>query len=113
MRHAIRRAAAFVALSPLALLAQSVKQTSGDPIPSGGDGTIYVGTYARNILVLDEATMSVRDTLRTTVGIPEISAERSTNTNSGPPNISTPMVSRPHWPAHSSRTSLAPQKSAT
>jgi DNA-binding beta-propeller fold protein YncE len=73
MRHAIRRAAAFLALSPLALLAQSVKQTSGDPIPSGGDGTIYVGTYARNILVLDEATMSVRDTLRTTVGIPEIS----------------------------------------
>ncbi len=75
MRRAIYRAAALASLSPLALLAQSVKQTSGggDPIPSGGDGTIYVGTYARNILVLDEATMRVRDTLHTTVGIPEIS----------------------------------------
>lgn len=47
-------------------------------IPSGGDGTIYVGTYARNILVLDEATMRVRDTLHTSVGIPELalSADR-------------------------------------
>jgi len=73
MRHAIRTAAALVALWPFALVAQSVKQASGDPIPSGGDGTIYVGTYARNILVLDEATMTVRDTLHTSVGIPEIS----------------------------------------
>jgi len=73
MRHAIYRAVALAALSPFALGAQSVKQSAGDPIPPGGDGTIYVGTYARNILVLDEATMSVRDTLHTTVGIPEIS----------------------------------------
>jgi len=42
-------------------------------IPSGGDGTLYVGTYARQVLVLDEATMQVRDTIRTTVGIPELS----------------------------------------
>jgi len=42
-------------------------------IPSGGDGTLYVGTYARQILVLDEATMQVRDTIRVTVGIPELS----------------------------------------
>jgi DNA-binding beta-propeller fold protein YncE len=73
MRRAIFRGAAIAALSPFGLFAQAVKQASGDPIPSGGDGTIYVGTYARNILVLDEATMSVRDTLHTTVGIPEIS----------------------------------------
>src|SRR5438046_1326591 len=26
------------------------------PVPSGGTGTLYVGTYARNILVIDEAT---------------------------------------------------------
>ena len=77
MRLAIRTSAislaALLAASPFALGAQAVKQASGDPIPSGGDGTLYVGTYARNILVLDEATMSVRDTLHTSVGIPEIS----------------------------------------
>lgn len=77
MRLAIRRlavrSAALIALPAFGLAAQSVKQASGDPIPSGGDGTLYVGTYARNILVLDEATMSVRDTLHTSVGIPEIS----------------------------------------
>ena len=39
---------------------------------------IYVGTYARNILVLDEATMRVRDTLRTSIGIPETARSRST-----------------------------------
>jgi DNA-binding beta-propeller fold protein YncE len=44
-----------------------------DPAPSGGNGTIYVGTYARNILVLDEATMRVRDTIKSSVGIPELS----------------------------------------
>ena len=43
------------------------------PFPRAGTARIYVGTYARNILVLDEATMSVRDTMHTTVGIPEIS----------------------------------------
>ena len=31
--------------------------------PSGGTGTLYVGTYARNVLVLDEGTMKVRDTI--------------------------------------------------
>ena len=41
--------------------------------PAGGNGTLYVGTYAREILVLDEATMQVRDTIRSTVGIPELS----------------------------------------
>jgi DNA-binding beta-propeller fold protein YncE len=41
--------------------------------PPGGNGTLYVGTYARQILVLDEATMQVRDTIRSTVGIPELS----------------------------------------
>ena len=46
---------------------------AGDPVTAGGNGTIYVGTYARNILVLDEATMRVRDTIKPTVGIPELS----------------------------------------
>jgi hypothetical protein len=76
MRNAFRTGAALitlVALSPLAIAAQAPQLASADPIPSGGDGTIYVGTYARSILVLDEATMRVRDTLHTSVGIPEIS----------------------------------------
>ena len=30
----------------------------------GGNGTIYVGTYAKNILVVDEATMQVRDSIK-------------------------------------------------
>jgi len=46
---------------------------AGDPLPAGGNGTIYVGTYARNILVLDEASMRVRDTIKSSVGIPELS----------------------------------------
>lgn len=78
MRNAFRFAAAVVgamvgAMAASTLAAQSPRLASSDPIPSGGDGTIYVGTYARNILVLDEASMRVRDTLHTTVGIPEIS----------------------------------------
>ncbi|MCL4864283.1 MAG: hypothetical protein KJZ47_00230 [Gemmatimonadales bacterium] len=39
---------------------------------SGGNGTIYYGHYGRSILVIDEATMRVRDTIPVTVGIPFI-----------------------------------------
>ena len=46
---------------------------TGDTVRSGGMGTLYVGTYARNILVLDEATMRVRDTIHTSIGIPGLS----------------------------------------
>jgi DNA-binding beta-propeller fold protein YncE len=76
MSRAITVAATLAAFTAASLSAQSVAAQSSarsDPIPSGGNGTIYVGTYARNILVLDEATMRVRDTLKTSVGIPEIS----------------------------------------
>ena len=73
MSHSVRIAAALAGFIAAPLVAQSPRLASADPIPSGGDGTIYVGTYARNILVLDEATMRVRDTLHTVVGIPEIS----------------------------------------
>jgi len=48
-------------------------RSAPDPVTAGGNGTIYVGTYARNILVLDEATMRVRDTIKSSVGIPELS----------------------------------------
>jgi hypothetical protein len=36
----------------------------------GGNGTLYVGTYAKNILVIDEATMKVKDSIKVSVGIP-------------------------------------------
>ena len=36
----------------------------------GGNGTVYIGTYSKKILVLDEATLAVRDSIATTVGIP-------------------------------------------
>jgi hypothetical protein len=49
---------------------QDGRVTSGRPVPSGGDGTFYVGTYAKNVLVIDEATFTVRDTIPVTVGIP-------------------------------------------
>src|SRR5204863_8555493 len=38
--------------------------------PNGGNGTIYVGTYAKKILVIDEATMAVKDSMPVSVGIP-------------------------------------------
>jgi hypothetical protein len=47
--------------------------TPAGAVPSGGDGTIYVGTYARNILVVDEATMQIRDSIKSQIGIPELS----------------------------------------
>ena len=37
---------------------------------SGGTGTIYVGTYGKKILVVDEASFRVRDSIPVSVGIP-------------------------------------------
>ena len=66
-------AAASVAAAQGPAARNASNRSGPDPAPSGGNGTIYVGTYARNILVLDEATMRVRDTIKATVGIPELS----------------------------------------
>lgn len=38
--------------------------------PNGGDGKLYVGTYAKNILVYDEKTFALTDTIPTSIGIP-------------------------------------------
>jgi hypothetical protein len=74
-----------LALLPLALgggaslSAQSAAATGAARLPSGGDGTFYVGTYAKNVLVIDEATFTVRDTIPVEVGIPyrmTLSADR-------------------------------------
>ena len=40
--------------------------------PSGGNGTIYIGTYDKKILVLDEATLRVRDTPRIRAARPAV-----------------------------------------
>lgn len=62
-RRAFAAAAfALVVLAPLGAGAQAR--------PSGGNGTIYIGTYDKKILVVDEATLRVRDSIPISVGIP-------------------------------------------
>ena len=63
-------------------------------VPAGGSGTLYIGTYARNILVLDEATMHVRDTIKTSVGIPglALSADRKHLYASDPGNTKVEVI---------------------
>ena len=62
----IRAARWAVTLAGAALLAvPEVARAQG-----GGNGTFYVGTYAKNILVIDEATMKVRDSIKLSIGIP-------------------------------------------
>jgi DNA-binding beta-propeller fold protein YncE len=39
-------------------------------VPSGGNGKILVATYAKSILVVDEATMAITDTIAIEHGIP-------------------------------------------
>lgn len=50
--------------SPLMLNAQAKAKVSA---PSG---TIYMGTYANKILVIDEATLTLRDSIQMSIGIP-------------------------------------------
>lgn len=56
-------AAAFLSLGVPAAAQQA-------PSASGGDGTIYYGTYDKKILVIDEATLTVRDSMMVASGIP-------------------------------------------
>ena len=53
-----------------ALVAFAAPTAPSQGRPSGGTGTIYIGTYAKKILVLDEATLTVRDSIPVSVGIP-------------------------------------------
>src|SRR4051812_11115000 len=39
----------------------------------GGNGTLYIGTYGRQVLVMDEATMKVKDSIKTSIGVPRLS----------------------------------------
>lgn len=78
MRHApapLRRPAIAAAL----LLAGATSSLAAQA-PSGGNGTIYYGTYDKKVLVIDEASMAVRDSMTVAIGIPiglTLSADRS------------------------------------
>lgn len=60
----------FLRIRPWALPALVVLSATPAFGQSGGNGTIYYGHYGRSILVIDEATMRVRDTIPVTIGIP-------------------------------------------
>src|SRR5215211_5038164 len=66
-------ASLFILAASVASAQSSAPRKADDPIQAGGNGTLFVGTYARNILVLDEATMRVRDTIKSSIGIPALS----------------------------------------
>lgn len=62
-----------------AALVATLAAPLGAQAPSGGNGTIYYGTYDKKILVIDEASMAVRDSMRVSVGVPmglTLSADR-------------------------------------
>ena len=59
----VRAARVIVAF---ALAASAVGAQQG----SGGNGTLYYGSYDKKVLVIDEATMAVRDSLPVAIGIP-------------------------------------------
>lgn len=66
------RSSSLPALVLAAALVVSAPQraTAQAPPSSGGDGTIYYGTYDKKVLVIDEATMAVRDSMMVAVGVP-------------------------------------------
>ncbi|MGH7710764.1 MAG: YncE family protein, partial [Gemmatimonadaceae bacterium] len=64
------RAALAVAALPCALAAQGGGTAPNAASVSGGDGKLYVGTYAKTILVFDERTFAVTDTIPVSIGIP-------------------------------------------
>ena len=60
----------------IVLAVSSSPFVSGSPKPTGGTGTIYLGSYARRMVVIDEATEQVTAEIPLTTGIPW-SARRS------------------------------------
>jgi hypothetical protein len=70
MSARVLRLAALLAVALPGFLAGQQSSAPRGGIPSGGNGTFYVGTYAREVLVIDEATFQVRDTIPLEVGIP-------------------------------------------
>ena len=66
MSRFVLRAVVALGLLPALIAAQPPNSASAN----GGDGKLYVGTYAKQILVLDERTFAVTDTIPVSVGIP-------------------------------------------
>ena len=64
----MKRFALAAAIAAL-LVAGVSAQRKGQP-PNGGNGTLYIGTYAGNVLILDEATEKVVGEIKLKTGIP-------------------------------------------
>ncbi len=73
MRIVIPSSRRGICFSAFALLSLTATLGRAQAVPAGGNGTLYVGTYARNVLVIDEATMRVKDTIKSAIGIPGLS----------------------------------------
>lgn len=56
----------------IAVLAGLLLMGAGAPAPVtvAGDGMVYIGTYSKKILVLDEATLTVQQEIPLSIGIP-------------------------------------------
>jgi hypothetical protein len=54
----------------LALSVAAAAQKKAAPALTGGEGTLYVGTYSGNVLVIDEATEKVTGEIKLQTGIP-------------------------------------------
>jgi DNA-binding beta-propeller fold protein YncE len=68
---AAARAVATLAAAALVVSASgAIAASTAGAQSAGGDGTIYYGTYDKKVLVIDEATMTVRDSMPVSVGIP-------------------------------------------
>ncbi|MFN2566688.1 MAG: YncE family protein [Gemmatimonadaceae bacterium] len=63
-------AAATAPGSAWAQTATGAAAPASPALPPGGNATIYVGTYAKKILVVDEASLKVTDSIPVSVGIP-------------------------------------------
>lgn len=60
----------IVAMQALALSAIAVPPSAHEPPLTGGNGTLYVGTYAGKVEILDEATEKVTGEIPLQTGIP-------------------------------------------
>jgi len=64
--HILRRAVLVASAALLPLPPARAQAQQG----FGGNGTIFYGTYDKKILVIDEATLTVRDSMPVSIGIP-------------------------------------------
>ncbi len=63
----------------LALVCAALMSPLHAQAPNGGSGTIYYGTYDKKVLIIDEASMAVKDSMPVSIGVPiglTLSADR-------------------------------------